>query len=68
MCMQCALMTHNNYRFVEPADGSPVQLVQPLPVLLPHMLELAVGLPEPVKHHHFVDVVLFVIFFVVDIH
>ena len=62
MCMQCAL------KFVEPTDSSPVQLVQPLPVLLPHMLELAVGLPEPVKHHHFVDVVLFVIFFVVDIH
>jgi len=61
-------MTHNNYKFVEPTDSSPVQLVQPLPVLLLHMLELAVGLPEPVKHHCFIDVVLFVIFFIVDVH
>src|SRR5436190_24102958 len=63
MCVQCALVTHNNYKFVEPADGSPVQLVQPLLVLLPHVLELAVGLPELVKHHRFVDVVFFVFFF-----
>ena len=62
-------VTHNNYKFGELADDSPVRLVQPLLVLLPHVLELAVGLPKPVKHHHFVDVVFFWrFFFVVDVH
>jgi hypothetical protein len=65
MFVQCDLVIHSSYRYVVRASDPVVQTMQLSP---PHALELAVELPEPVEHHHSIDVFVAAVSFVVDVH